>query len=106
MKLKIGNNIISRVQWERGYHDEAFDSLDRALHHARELEKMCAQTTHQFTAPLVRFVKKDLQAQGDPVVAKLLPEDWPFWCNPDCSEVEKEIKADPRWDMWVKKTQE
>lgn len=31
---------------------------------------------------------------------------WPMWCNPDYSDVEKEIKADPRWSEWLKRTQE
>jgi len=29
-----------------------------------------------------------------------------FRCNPDYSQVAKEIKADSRWDKWVGKTQE
>ena len=27
---------------------------------------------------------------------KTLPEDWPFWCNPDYRQVEKEIKSAER----------
>ena len=29
---------LSRIQWERGYHDEAFISLNESLKHARALE--------------------------------------------------------------------
>jgi hypothetical protein len=36
-------------------------------------------------------------------LVKHLPEDWPFWCNPDYKQVEAEIKSDPRWNEWVKK---
>lgn len=74
---------LSRVQWERGYHEEAFESLNEALRHARTLEKHLSG-------------KK---------IAKDLPGDWPFWCNPDYSQVEKDMKADPRWAEWVEKTQ-
>ena len=97
---------LSRLQWERGYHDEAFESLDKALDHAKELERVLSEPGHRYTAPLVNFVS-DPPAQTDfGSIAKLLPDDWPFWCNPGYSEVEKEIKADPRWDEWVKKTKE
>lgn len=95
---------LSRVQWERGYHDDAFLSLDESLKHARELEKICDGTEHTLTAPLVSFVKyKTSFCDG---IAKCLPDDWPFWCNPDYSDVEKEIKADPRWNEWVERTRE
>lgn len=94
---------LSRVQWERGYHDEAFDSLDQALTHARKLEKLLDGREHTLTAPLVSFVSYKTGAPK--AIAKSLPEDWPMWCNPDYSQVEKEIKADPRWQAWVAKTQ-
>lgn len=95
---------LSRVQWERGYRDDAFASLDEALRHAKALEAILDGTEHALTAPLVSFVKSK---PGPPTeIAKMLPEDWPFWCNPDYSQVEKEIKADPRWAEWVAKTQQ
>lgn len=95
---------LSRIQWERGYHDDAFLSLDKALYHANALEKICDGSEHYFTAPLVCFVKYKFDPL-DGSIAKELPNDWPFWCNPDYSQVEKEIKADPRWNSWVAKTQ-
>lgn len=94
---------LSRLEWERGYHDDAFISLDKALEHARALEAMLDGNEHSFTAPLLKFVKS--QSGSPEKIAKSLPNDWPFWCNPDYSQVEKEIKADPRWEAWVKKTQ-
>ena len=95
---------LSRIQWERGYHDDAFVSLDKALDHAKALEKVCDGSEHYFTAPLVCFVKYKFDPP-DRSIVKELPNDWPFWCNPDYSQIEKEIKADPRWDEWVAKTQ-
>ena len=94
---------LSRVQWERGYHDDAFVSLNESLKHARALEAICDGKEHAFTSPLVSFVK--YKTTSSEKIAKDLPDDWPFWCNPDYSKVEKEIKADPRWKEWVDKTQ-
>ena len=94
---------LSRVQWERGYHDDAFISLDEALKHAKKFDAICDGEGHTFNAPLVSFVRFRLEkADG---IATSLPDDWPFWCNPDYSEIAKEIKADPRWKEWVIKTQ-
>ncbi|MBQ7669282.1 MAG: helix-turn-helix transcriptional regulator [Clostridia bacterium] len=97
---------LSRFQWERGCHDEAFDSLDRALYHAKELERILTKTEHSYTAPLVAFVKDEFDAAPCESIAEGLPDDWPFWQVPDHSEVEKEIKSDPRWAEWVKRAKE
>ena len=95
---------LSRVQWERGYHDGAFESLDKALEHARALEALLDGREHAYTAPLVSLVKCPAGAPAS--IAAQLPEDWPFWSSPDCSQAEREIKADPRWAAWVRRTQE
>ena len=97
---------LSRVQWERGYREEAFESLDLALYHAKETQKVRSEKTHKMTAPLLCFVETTTDEDVRKEVVKQLPEEWPFWLDPDYSEVEKEIKADPRWEAWVKKTQE
>jgi len=95
---------LSRVQWERGYHDDAFLSLDEALKHARALEKLGDGSEHYYTAPLVSFVKcTSFSAQN---ISQTLPDDWPFMCNPDYHQIAEEIKADPRWNAWVEKTRE
>lgn len=95
---------LSRIQWERGYKDDAFLSLDEALCHARCLEKLMDGKEHTLTAPLVQMVKYNCGTFKN--IAKDLPNDWPMWCNPDYSKVAKEIKADPRWNIWVVKTQQ
>ena len=95
---------MSRLQWERGYHDDAFVSLDKALEHAKAFEKLFDESEHRLTAPLVSFVKYNLGERRE--VVKLLPEEWPFWCNPDYTKVKEEITADPRWNEWVAKTKE
>jgi hypothetical protein len=81
---------LSRIQWERGDHDDAFASLDEAYRHGRVLETMARASKEPGTE--------------DWKVVEKLPEDWPMWCKPDYSQVEKEIKADPRWAAWVEKT--
>lgn len=92
---------LSRLQWERGYRDEAFISLDKALEHARALEKLLDGGEHYFTASLVSLVKCK---SGEPAkIAASLPEDFPFWQVPDCTQVKNEISSDPRWSEWAKK---
>ena len=95
---------LSRLQWERGCRDDAFVSLDMALHHAKAFDAVCDGKEHILSAPLVSLVTYKTEENRQTV--KALPNDWPFWCNPDYSEIEKEIKADPRWDAWVAKTKE
>lgn len=99
---------LSRIQWERGYHDDAFESLYKSLEHARALEALLADGERTFTAPLVSFVKCRPASLWTPhpshKIAEKLPDVWPMWTNPDYSRVEKEIKADPRWAEWVAHT--
>ena len=90
---------LSRIQWERGYHDDAFESLNKALDNARELEKLLDGGEHYFTAPLVSLVKCRPCLTGR--LPKDLPDSWPVWCNPEYGQIEKEIKSDPRWNAWV-----
>lgn len=92
---------LSRLQWERGYRDEAFISLDKALAHARALEKLLDGEEHYFTAPLVSHVK--CRSGESAEIAASIPEDFPFWRVPDCTQTEEEIKSDPRWTEWAEK---
>ena len=94
---------LSRIQWERGYHDDAFVSLDKTLEHAKAFEGLFDESEHQLTSPLVAFVKYDVGERRE--VVKALPEEWPYWSNPDYSRVKSEITADSRWNEWVAKTQ-
>ena len=95
---------LSRLQWERGYHDEAFLSLDEALHHARAFDRLAGADNVYFTAPFVSLIKCDTKRWNPGCKTISLPEDWPMWCNPDYSKVKKEIAADPRWTIWVEQT--
>ena len=93
---------LSSLQWRAGLKDEAFASLDRALGHARAFQSLAPGT--YYTTPLLRYV--EIETAGinrDPLT---LAEDWPWWAIPDPGDVAGEIKADPRWDEWVKRTKE
>lgn len=97
---------LSRLQWEQGQRNEAFDSLDAALREGRAYDAF-KQTEHPvYDAPLLRyaFCRTERFLEGESVAAHL-PESWPMWCNPDYTAVQKEITADPRWAEWVKRTQ-
>ncbi len=92
---------LSRLQWENGEHDDAFASLDMALHHAKAYEAFADGEEHTLTAPLVRYVS----SRAEPVheVVKRLPDEWPFWCNPYYRGIKAEMEADPRWTDWVRR---
>lgn len=96
---------LSRLQWEKGEHDEAFQSLDEALRHAKSFDILAKCDDPHFTAPLVRLEKCNVNGSKPGDLVKNLPRDWPMWCNPDYSNVKREMTADLRWDEWVEKTQ-
>lgn len=96
--------FLSCVQWMRGYHDESFVSLNKSLEHAKALETVCDGSERTFTAPLLSLVSfRKERSEG---ITKNLPDDWPWWSCPVFSQAEREIKSDPRWAEWVKKTRE
>ncbi len=93
---------LSRLQWEYGYHDEAFASLDKALEHAKKWDALTPD--FKYAAPMVRLAALKLPPQKPGELAKNLPVDWPMWCNPDYAKVAAEMKADPRWAEWEART--
>lgn len=96
---------LSRLQWEYGMRDEVFVSLDKALEHGRAYDAFMTGNDPVYTAPLVRLSRYDTEGWIDPGgFTEHLSNDWPMWCNPDYSKVEAEIKADPRWAAWVRRT--
>ena len=76
---------LSEHEWRFGYHDDAFDSLDKALYYSRKAEE---------------FYPSDWNRTAQ------LPKDWPMWMIPNFEDVKEEITKDARWDEWVRKTQE
>lgn len=95
---------LSRLQWEYGMKEAAFESLDHALGHARRFDALTGDC--RYTAPIVCHARLMMPAVKPGDLAKNLPNDWPMWQQPDYARVEKEIKADPRWHEWVRRTQE
>ena len=95
---------LSRLQGERGYYDDAFISLDKALQNAEAFSAIADGKTRTLTAPLVAGVEYTVppteSARNAPAI---LPDDWPFWCNPDYHRVKAELEADPRWADWVRR---
>lgn len=101
--------MLAVYLWLEGKHDEAFDSLDQSLVHVREFWKVYEDPNAAYTAPLVRLAKPDLPlivGAGPQYTAASLPEDWPWWTVPENGQVMAEMQADPRWAVWVAKTQE
>ncbi|MBO5126748.1 MAG: hypothetical protein J6D10_04180, partial [Clostridia bacterium] len=100
---------LARLQWEYGYHDEAFSSLDDALDHAKKFDALAGQETVTLTAPMVRGASYVLRARYTSgyrtigILAEHLPDDFPMWCNPDYRKVRAEMEADPRWTDWVQR---
>ena len=95
---------LSRLQWERGYKDDAFESLDSALEQAKKLDELCDGKVHKYKSALLSLVEYNTSTNTNSV--KSLPEDWPAWCVPNYGNVAMEIKSDPRWDAWVEKTKQ
>ena len=95
---------LSSLQWRAGLDDDAFASLDIALDHAKRFQALADKRVAYYTTPLLRFVAiKTAGISRDPLT---LAEDWPWWSVPDPGDIENEIKSDPRWDEWVKRTKE
>jgi len=103
--------FMSLYLWLDGKKEEAFEALDNSLLHFDLWDEWCAKDAGSYTAPLVRLVRYEgchARANDDshPHTSKSsLAEDWPWWCVPEYSAVKAEIQSDPRWDVWVKKTQ-
>ena len=92
---------LSRLEWETGHHDDAFATLDAALEDAQAYDALSREENPHYTGMLVKeadLASSDFIERG--TLAEYLPTDWPMWCNPDYSEVKREITADPRWADW------
>ena len=98
---------ISRLQWEKGYQDKAFESLYIALERAERYDSFAAAnpSERRYDCSLLKYsaCRTDVYLDSGKRLAGRLPEDWPMWCNPDYSKVESGIKADPRWKEWEKR---
>lgn len=97
---------LSEHLWLAGDRDGAFAALEQAHTHAKAFDEVCRQKTFAYTAPLLSGVKAQLPEATAPRIAPSLPEDWPWWRTPDCSQVAAEMQKDPRWTAWVEKARQ
>lgn len=74
---------LSEYQWKSGNQNEAFNALENAKEFAQNYDN-------------INNLGKSTKVTAE------LPDVWPWWCVPDCTEVAQEIKTDPRWCTWVK----
>ncbi len=96
---------LSRLQYENGYKDEAFVSLDKALEQARKYDAFALNPSKHYTSQLLKHaICKTENFSESGSLTKNLPNDWPMWSNPDYSKVKEKITKDPRWKRWVEKT--
>ena len=91
---------LSAYRWRNGDHDGAFAALDAALEHGQAHERLSGDREAAFTSPLFRAMKQNPTGY-DLAPAALLPDDWPWWCVPDFSDVKAEMMRDARWDDWA-----
>lgn len=91
---------LSRLQYEKGYEEDTFVSLDRALNHAIKLENLPIGT-HKYTASLINECSFNIIEKIK--IRHMLPNDWPWWNLPNCDITSQKIKLDKRWNDWVNK---
>lgn len=91
---------LSRFLWEHGYKEAAFEALDEALKHAKKFDALTE--ADGYTALIVRHAQLKMPSVKPGDLARNLPDDWPMWRLPSCTAVAKEMKADPRWNEWVR----
>ena len=96
------NLYLSRLLWEYGQCDEAFEALDASLEDARAYDRFAADPSYRYDSPLLSAAKPktDLFPESGSL-RENLPDTWPMWCNPEYAEVKRSIEADPRWAEWV-----
>ncbi len=95
---------LSTIEWRNGKHDSAFESLYKALEHAKNCERFSLNSDVTFNSPLLKGVKLNPEGKDFDGYAEELPERWPWICIPDANDVAVEMQADLRWNEWVKKT--
>ncbi len=97
--------LRSYYLWLADECDAAFLALDRALEAARASDRLPAEGTYFYTAPLLCHVKVQASGSGSPFAPEL-PDVWPWWSVPEYDRVKSGMSADPRWDDWVRRTKE
>ncbi len=97
---------LSEYLWLSEEKAEAFFALDTALQHAKRYDALHNQMTIGYTAPLLSLITIHREELAPVRMAPNLPDDWPWWCVPDGSQVKREMEADSRWSDWASRCRE
>ena len=102
------NSLPACLQMLRSYYlwladdrDGAFAALDAALGCANQFDD--ERSTGAYVSPLLRYAKPLVCTFGRKLTSEL-PELWPFWDVPEGERVKNEMRADPRWADWMRRT--
>lgn len=98
---------LSEHQWRVGLHDEAFESLDKALEHSKTIDRLSksGKDDPKYTARLFKGISMEMESwAGQLSTTPRLEEGWPGWVMPPSHDVKAEMSADPRWEDWVRRT--
>ncbi len=106
--LANAHMLLSAYLWLDEKQDEAFEALDCALIHAKEFERACGSCGMHFTVPLLRLaeINTTFAAEEAHHLTAGMADNWPWWDVPEGEQIRREMRADPRWDVWAAKTQE
>ena len=91
---------LSKLQYEKGYEDDTFISLDEALSHAKKLENLPVGN-NKYTASLIKECSFNIKEKIK--ICHLLPSDWPWWHLPCPDQLSTQIMSNPKWTNWVNK---
>ncbi len=93
--------LRSYYLWLAGERDCAFEALDEALETSLKYDDESSMAP--YSSPLLKHSKPLVCTFGRRLTPEL-PELWPFWDVPEGARVKSEMRLDPRWAEWEKKT--
>lgn len=98
--------LRSYYLWLAGDRDAAFAALEQASGHAERLDALRSSAGGYHSSPLLHYVPIRAEPTRDASFRAELPEVWPWWDVPERERVRAEMRSDPRWAAWVRKTGE
>ncbi|MBO6060827.1 MAG: helix-turn-helix transcriptional regulator [Clostridia bacterium] len=93
--------LRSYYLWLAGEKDAAFKALDNAYESAVKYDDKSSMDP--YSSPLLKYSKPHECPFGRMLTPEL-PGLWPYWDVPESARVKGEMKADPRWAEWERKT--
>lgn len=94
---------LSTLQWRNGERDSAFESLDKALEHAKRCEQFSLNTEITYDSPLLKNAKINPDGNDFRGLSSELHTYFPWICIPNSNDVIAEMQADSRWNKWFEK---